>query len=1012
MSGAENLTKTIFSGKSKEMIRAMKFTGVRVERYEELKAVRHELGKTEYAKAVRELNRRERVALKASEKRRVDREKKEAEAHKEWLRQEAIREAEREKKREEARIRRNEARKAKRLLKKEQKSVIVNLHTKPPQNEDEYLNIITEIFNKLNNTKNKEIVYYQFAVNGEIIQQGILALIGGDGEARYWNSLARLLRIGPDSDADSLFTHNLDGSERDETDNIVFTILRSEDIPPMNIQQKYRDGIKHCVLEPLYDLWTKMAENSESEASKKRCRQVANKIKYMAEKVYPDGVPAGLDMEVVAKVCHRCIVVYDMADNEIARYNMKSPKMFNFTNVRYNHLEAGRIVWDSVYERVSQERMAELIYEHDRDGIFPVCGVQLHMESDKEYIKDNCYSLRSSRGAWAVFNEDYDIFQEFNKSTGINNYGLNAVKYPALNEFVLDSRLINSAPTPLCDEPDNVEGVKHIDIEKAYTQHSKCSYYRGFLGHITDYGRLNVGPEFLRDHVGIFMFRVIENTNAVLEQLGIYANNRYTLPSPEIQFMVSLGMKIEILGGCWGSTFDIEYTPEMMENRRYCIWAGKLGMESDSQTYTFKGDATWASCLKEMIGEENVYYFANCDMIMVRRPKKSYNTRHHILSFITSYTRINMLETMMKIVESGGELTKVILDGIYFRGELPDIEVPYKFKEVKIHKGFRDAWYYASEFDVERFDNYNMKFDIPDGKKKNVIVLTGSGGTGKSHSVLRSTNVVKPLYVVPTHLLGRKMRTAVGCEYTTIHKLIGTKNDGKEEVKCRCYKEEFNEPGVVFIDELTMIEKSWIDRAIEMYPNTKFYIAGDVDTKQWYQCRNGHPGAFSEIWIPSSEYYILDYTTDYRSLDDGLKAMKIAIRDEMRRVFSDGGQTDALRMNAFMKKYVVANGLCAMSMDDAMKSFVKGNIWIAGTHKTNKKLLDNSVVSGYINRDKEIVAEENDKAEKRGSFTTHSFQGMTLESEKVFISLDFFEYAMLYTSVSRVRRLSQLVFVI
>jgi hypothetical protein len=114
MSGAEKLSLKIFSTQGKEMVRAMKYTGVRAERYEELKAVRRELGKTEYAKAVKELNRRERSALKASEKRRVAREKKEEEAHKEWLRQEAIREAEREKKREEARIRRNEARKLKR----------------------------------------------------------------------------------------------------------------------------------------------------------------------------------------------------------------------------------------------------------------------------------------------------------------------------------------------------------------------------------------------------------------------------------------------------------------------------------------------------------------------------------------------------------------------------------------------------------------------------------------------------------------------------------------------------------------------------------------------------------------------------------------------------------------------------------------------------------------------------------------------------------------------------------
>ena len=129
----------------------------------------------------------------------------------------------------------------------------------------------------------------------------------------------------------------------------------------------------------------------------------------------------------------------------------------------------------------------------------------------------------------------------------------------------------------------------------------------------------------------------------------------------------------------------------------------------------------------------------------------------------------------------------------------------------------------------------------------------------------------------------------------------------------------------------------------------------------------------------------------------------------MKRVFTDGGTTNTIRMNMYIKS------VCkTVPFADAVKLFVKGDVWIAGTKKTNEKLLEAGIVSGYASKkDKSIVTEGDmdESYDKRGSFTTHSFQGLTLETERVFISLDFFEYAMLYTSISRVCKFSQLVIV-
>jgi hypothetical protein len=341
------------------------------------------------------------------------------------------------------------------------------------------------------------------------------------------------------------------------------------------------------------------------------------------------------------------------------------------------------------------------------------------------------------------------------------------------------------------------------------------------------------------------------------------------------------------------------------------------------------------------------------------------------------------------------------LDGVFFRGELPVVNIPYKVKDHVVHKGFRDSWYYPTSVSTRDWTAYDERFD-------GNCVLSGAGGTGKTHSVLTDKGLVDVKYVVPSHVLGKACHNTYDVEYITIHRLLG--ND-EGTYKCRPYREDHPEPGVLLIDELTMIEGSWIEKALKMYPDTMFLIAGDIDSQgRWFQCRNGGNGGFSKLWIPKDWRYV-EYTTDYRSSCPELQALKLAIRDEMRRVYKlgskyGGGSEDAEKINRFIR-----TNYNVVKFDDACKMFVGGDYWIAGTHKTNERLLKAGVVSGYINTRKEIVRVQSEGGEKRGSFTTHSFQGLTIKTERVFISLDTFEYAMLYTAVSRVTKMNQLVFV-
>jgi hypothetical protein len=387
------------------------------------------------------------------------------------------------------------------------------------------------------------------------------------------------------------------------------------------------------------------------------------------------------------------------------------------------------------------------------------------------------------------------------------------------------------------------------------------------------------------------------------------------------------------------------------------------------------------------LGDDKVLYFSDAGMIVVKVPKKKYMTKHHILSFITSYTRLNMLSIMEGMED---RLVKVILDGIYFRGDVPELDIPHKVdKDMKIHN-FRDYWYYPAEVGVDGWNTYNKDLD---GR----CVLAGQGGTGKSYSVLSDKAFIDPLYVVPMNNLGQKAVKAYGGRYTTIHKLIG--------IECQPFKDTEYIPGIIFIDELTMIEEEWVKKAIDMYPNALIYLAGDIDGKKWYQTRNGKPGSFSKIFIPTDWKYVY-YLNDRRSRDEELKKMKLKVREIMDKHFRDGGNLDSQRViYDFKKEYPT------IKFEDAVSMFKEGDTWIAGTHKTSDKLLEKGVVSGYINEKNEVCGKDDKGAVARGAFTIHSYQGLTIECGRVFISLDCFEYAMLYTAISRAVNFNQIVLV-
>ena len=555
-----------------------------------------------------------------------------------------------------------------------------------------------------------------------------------------------------------------------------------------------------------------------------------------------------------------------------------------------------------------------------------------------------------------------------------------------MNEFIKQGRIINSSPCRLSDQ----EATGHLDMKHAYTQFKQCSFYRGFLGVIHQWRKGAFSLSFLQEHIGIYQVRIISLPPVLLRRLGIEKGQYYVFPSPEIEYFVSRGVELEIVAGVWGAATDFEFPHDMFEKvngiRHYAKWSGMLAMEQTYESYTFRCKESLVCDLKYRYGDNMVLYYHDTGLCTIRIPRKNYFTTHHVMAFLTSYVRIQMMQKMETFQPD--QLVRVVLDGIYFVGEGKE-DTLFQAKPLGEDKGYSMPWY-EPYFIMESWN--------PLVFSKNTLII-GQGGCGKSYLALQDKGYHRPLYVVPQHVLGQDGRVKYGCDYTTIHRLVG--------IDCESFQDKFYYPPYIVIDEITQLDATIIDKVFEMYPRSLIVLLGDINEKgQWFQCRNGKPGNFSTIWKPHN-VDILRMEGDRRSQDDTLRQLKLDCRSFMESIFTNGDEEEVYLMQEW-----IAQRVRTVSFWDAVAQFQEGDIWLAATHRTNQDLLLAGVQSGWYKQGGLIQQTEAPGFSKRGSFTIHATQGRTISEGKIFISVrDSFEYAMIYTALSRAVRFEQLVFV-
>lgn len=734
--------------------------------------------------------------------------------------------------------------------------------------------------------------------------------------------------------------------------------------------QQFRDGIVHCVFTPILNKLNMMFDSSDSDSRKKRLLQRIKAIQKYQETY--DFVPED-KMEEIYKVAGFKMTRYDVMNNETIVYN-KDGKVgaLRTKNTRINHID--EIVVDCDYEIVSTDRMKE-IYESVKTQ--QPSGKDSHYEIDGNIKEGVPVKLRTLMGAYKLENPIADACIAFDNEIGIPNYRLNAIKHQELNNFIKEGRIVNAWT---CDI-NGGDAESCADMPSAYTQFKKCEFYNGFLGHIQQFRSGNFSLEFIKNHIGYYRITITDGLDELMSKVGFAVGSSYVLFSQEILYYASIGVSFTSDVGAWGSRFDFDFPESMMKDRLYCHWAGRLGMEHTHITTTFPCDAEFAS---HLACDYDVFFYREHGLATIKTPLDNVYTTHHIFGAITAYTRIQMMEAMRQFQPN--QICRVVMDGIYYNGTKPSNLDWFKNKPGRVSATYTAPWF----SDVRAFDAEPISPII------NNSVLLGQGGAGKTYSILKDKGFINVMYVAPTNVLGFQTSAKYdGCRWTTIHKLIG--------IECVPYYKESPSPSIILADEISMYSVKWINAIHDMYPQSLLLFAGDIDLNgHAYQCTMNEGTDKAVIWKPSN-VDIIRYENDHRSKDDELKALKLRIRSQMDQIHDD-------EINSMiMKMWALKN----LTISESITDFVEGrDTVIAGTHNTNKKLLQGGIVAGWYKKGGHISSTEVEGYEKRGSFTIHSYQGQTIESGNVWIIIDdMFDYAMLYTAVSRCVHFNQLRFV-
>ena len=780
-----------------------------------------------------------------------------------------------------------------------------------------------------------------------------------------------------------------------------FRMTYYKSVQPEALQQAFRDGDTHCILYPILTYFDNLAKHAKSDKTRQNRVSLWNKCLFYMDK-YKHGIPES-ELETVAKGLDVCIVIQDTTFNELYRLNPKSRnQVFRYTNSRINHCE---------YVTVDLNREATEITQIEAIDILHDCKVK-RLHNYYTGTITNPKSIITTTNSYRVGDDNGDILYEFTKQFD-RSIAINSIKEPDLVNF-----LISGANMVINWKNSNRNPINEIDMKKAYTQYKHAPNYIGFPSIISNV-RLTAPNHDVKAYPGIYQILIKSmpkqsirnaryNALQLLKRYGFKNKCNYILTSPWIMELQKHGVDLEIQKGAWAKPFEFDFTPEMIEKKLYSIWTGMQLHKETDERLKMAATPEFAAILASQSDKQNMVYNADTETLMILKPKDYHFIMPHVSAYIISYCQLNVFQEAMRYDPEhivGHKLDSIMLScdvkplntnlWVNLREE-PD------FTEIRMAQSQSNAIFRA---------NHNLS-DIFKQRTEWLgdYFLAGMGGCGKTQRLLEDKGFRNLVFTsIAWKLIVEKIKE-FKIYGRSINQILGIDAKGN---KIPSYKDRYGSPGTIVIDEASMISKKTIETIKLLYPYAQIIIMGDYANGRYYQSsiqREGH-----ELYNPPRIYTV---NTDYRSIDEETKALKLKVR----HIMDDGNINELVKYLATQLPLVYMKDLKAMyDMDYVLTGthnrivkfteLLKGekNHYLVMKHEfedVGRKCAGEDV---YLHG--EIVDFEiKDRTKLVHGFTVHSFQGSTIPvDKKCFVDLlELKTVEDIYTAISRVRTMKQL----
>ena len=799
-------------------------------------------------------------------------------------------------------------------------------------------------------------------------------------------------------------------------DNVLFIFSKDKTLPYKFIEQHFRDGINHCVFEPIKNWITEKIAEAKTNSTKEKYTAKLNKIngkelktgekKIGLEEKYINGVPQNKLCEICEELQIGFIIEQPFNENPLYEYksNKKPLKIFKFLNTRMNHIELNKTPCkiDSVYN--IDDNIKIETYE-EMEKIYDELNINNNMAIIQRDI-NGITRIRTLTNSYIKTNDFYEKVNKFEIDTGLINCSIDGLKYPLLQKFLDDSIHFNCC-IDLKDtskwKTDNIpKNIKHIDMIKAYSQFKKCGNYTGFMGKITDFRKVDNYKQN-----GIYYIEKLDLSNCnskfkkINSMLGYYETcNSYT--KAELQHLEKNGGKFKVIYGAYGLDIDFEFNKDMLESKEkiilgdtikkisyYAKYSGMISSTNTEKSFYMKGTEEFFNNIKQK--DYDIYYNEKYGEGRVVYNKKYMYNKKHITAQITAYQRLNMWEQLNNM--NLDKIVRICVDGIYYEEHNIKINSDFSFKESMTFVNDPATEYLSNLNHNFNYDDIDIK-DIPESRDFYYRQLfIGAGGNGKTYYNLNDKGLINPIYIAHSWKLATTQQKEFNgyLPVNVYHNLLFTNGDNSILQKYNNY----------IIDEASMINENERNYYFKNILG-KIIMCGDLG----YQLPpiNGiemKTDKFENIVKLEKNYRFTckKLLVEINKIRDNIKNKKICNLDNFKRIKKNEVK------ELYNKEDII---LVSSGSKNNMTESNYNNYWNNELNINKYKIINNT--RNYKNGQiiYEPVKDIGVNYELRNGYTIHSLQGDT-HKEKLFIDMRGIKCnKMLYTAISRAKTLEQI----